>query len=146
MLTNGGDTEGLFRAGFMQSGSPIPVGDITHGEIIGTLLSSNADRCLCVGQPYYDDLVTRTGCAGASDTLQCLREVPYDTLKNAMNMSPSIFAYQVSYELIKLDMYKLTPRSSSLWFSRGCHVQMASFWKMHLKNWSSREVWQIYPS
>jgi carboxylesterase type B len=30
MLTNGGNTEGLFRAAFMQSGSPIPVGDITR--------------------------------------------------------------------------------------------------------------------
>ena len=29
MLTNGGDTEGLFRAAFMQSGSPQPTGDIT---------------------------------------------------------------------------------------------------------------------
>lgn len=78
MVTNGGDTEGLFRGAFMESGSPIPVGDITNG------------------QPYYDDLVSRTGCTGASDTLQCLREVDYDTLKEAMNASPSIFAYQVS--------------------------------------------------
>ena len=30
MLANGGDTEGLFRAAFMQSGAPTPVGDITH--------------------------------------------------------------------------------------------------------------------
>ena len=30
MLANGGNTEGLFRAAFMQSGSPLPVGDITH--------------------------------------------------------------------------------------------------------------------
>ncbi|KAH9907098.1 carotenoid ester lipase precursor [Epithele typhae] len=32
MITNGGDTEGLFRGAFMQSGSPIPVGDIEHGQ------------------------------------------------------------------------------------------------------------------
>ena len=67
MLTNGGNTEGLFRAGFMQSGSPLPVGDITHG------------------QQYYDALVDATGCSGSSDTLQCLRGVPYDTLKKAVN-------------------------------------------------------------
>jgi len=30
MLAYDGDTEGLFRAGFMMSGSPLPVGDITH--------------------------------------------------------------------------------------------------------------------
>ena len=29
MVTNGGDTEGLFRAAFMQSGSPPPTTDIT---------------------------------------------------------------------------------------------------------------------
>lgn len=27
MVANNGDNEGLFRAGFMESGSPIPVGD-----------------------------------------------------------------------------------------------------------------------
>jgi hypothetical protein len=29
MVANGGNPEGLFRAAFMQSGSPIPAGDIT---------------------------------------------------------------------------------------------------------------------
>lgn len=61
----------------MQSGSPIPVGDITHG------------------QKYYDDIVTRTKCSGASDTLQCLRQVPYNTLKAAVDDSPGLFAPQV---------------------------------------------------
>ena len=77
MITNGGDTEGLFRGAFMESGSPIPVGDITGG------------------QPYYDELVESTGCSGSSDTLECLRGVDYDTLKAAMDQTPSIFAYQV---------------------------------------------------
>ncbi|KAF5328571.1 hypothetical protein D9758_017735 [Tetrapyrgos nigripes] len=76
MLTNGGDTEGLFRAGFMQSGSPIPVGDITNG------------------QKYYDDLVDQTDCSGSDDTLQCLREVPYEKLKDAVDNTPNIFSYQ----------------------------------------------------
>src|SRR6266404_239695 len=30
MLAKGGDTEGLFHAGFMQSGSPTAIGDLTH--------------------------------------------------------------------------------------------------------------------
>lgn len=33
MLANGGNTGGLFRGGFMESGSPIPVGDITNGQV-----------------------------------------------------------------------------------------------------------------
>ncbi|TFY69725.1 hypothetical protein EVG20_g3020 [Dentipellis fragilis] len=76
LLTNGGNPEGLFRAAFMESGSPIPVGDISHG------------------QPYYDDLVQRTECTGSSDTLECLRQVPYSKLKAAMDKSPSILSYQ----------------------------------------------------
>lgn len=77
MLANGGNTEGLFRAGVMESGAPIPVGDIENGQI------------------YYDSIVADTGCSGAADTLQCLREVPYDKLKAAIDNTPSIFAYQV---------------------------------------------------
>ncbi|KAJ3988381.1 Alpha/Beta hydrolase protein [Lentinula detonsa] len=76
MVTNGGNTEGLFRAAFMQSGSPIPVGDITDG------------------QAYYDDLVEATGCSGSGDTLNCLRGVDYSVLKAAVDATPGIFAYQ----------------------------------------------------
>ncbi|KAI0629975.1 carotenoid ester lipase precursor [Trametes polyzona] len=76
LVTNGGDTQGLFRGAFMQSGSPIPVGDISHG------------------QPDYDALVSKTGCTGAADTLQCLRQVPFDKLKKAVDASPNIFSPQ----------------------------------------------------
>ncbi|TFK33460.1 carotenoid ester lipase precursor [Crucibulum laeve] len=76
MLANNGNTEGLFRAAFMQSGSPLPVGDITNG------------------QQHYDALVSLTGCSGTSDTLACLRTLPYTTLKAAIDRSPGIFDYQ----------------------------------------------------
>jgi len=76
MVTNGGNPEGLFRAAFMQSGSPLPTTDIT------------------AGQPYYDFLVERTGCSGSSDTLACLRAAPYDKLKAAMDSTPSFSSYQ----------------------------------------------------
>ncbi|KAH9012205.1 Alpha/Beta hydrolase protein, partial [Lactarius hengduanensis] len=76
MLANGGKTEGLFRAAFMQSGSPTPVGDITNG------------------QKYYDFLVARTNCSDSYDTLACLREAPYEELKAAMDDTPSLFSYQ----------------------------------------------------
>ncbi|KAJ6554984.1 carotenoid ester lipase precursor [Mycena vulgaris] len=76
MLANGGNTEGLFRAAFMESGSPIPVGPIENG------------------QKYYDAIVAKTGCSGASDTLSCLRTVSYNSLKAAVDASPGIFSYQ----------------------------------------------------
>jgi hypothetical protein len=77
MLTNNGNQQGLFRGAIMQSGGPIPVGDIEHG------------------QQYFDLMVEKTGCKGSSDTLNCLREVPYNTFKKAMDESPNFFAYQV---------------------------------------------------
>ena len=77
MLTNKGNQEGLFRGAVMQSGGPIPVGDIENG------------------QQYYDLMVKETGCKGARDTLDCLRKVPYNTFKRAMDATPNFFAYQV---------------------------------------------------
>ena len=77
MITNNGNTEGLFRAGIMHSGSPQPMGDITNG------------------QPMYDYIVDKTGCTGARDTLQCLREVPFESLSAATNSTPSLFNYSV---------------------------------------------------
>ena len=76
MLTNRGNQEGLFRGAIMQSGGPIPVGDIENG------------------QQYYDFMVERTDCSNAADTLDCLRKVPYATFKKAMDESPSFFSYQ----------------------------------------------------
>ncbi len=78
MIANGGDNEGLFRGGFMESGSPIPYGEIEQG------------------QWSYDQLVENAGCKNATDSLQCLREAPYEVLKKAMNASPSILSFKVS--------------------------------------------------
>ena len=77
MLVNGGNTQGLFRGAFMESGAPLPIGDI-------------ADE-----QKYYDALVKDTGCSDAADTLQCLRGVPYSAFKTAIGNSPGLLDYQV---------------------------------------------------
>ena len=66
----------------MQSGGPIPVGDIEHG------------------QQYYDALVKSAACDKSPDTLECLRNVPYDRFKYAMDLSPNFFAYQVKADSI----------------------------------------------
>ncbi|KAH8834060.1 carotenoid ester lipase precursor [Flagelloscypha sp. PMI_526] len=56
MLTNGGETEGLFRGAVMMSGNYFPIGDIEKT------------------QSAYDTIVAGCGCSGSADTLQCLRE------------------------------------------------------------------------
>jgi len=76
MLVNKGDQEGLFRGAIMQSGGPIPVGDIEHG------------------QEHYDQLVKNAGCDTSVDTLECLRTAPYARFKYAIDLSPDFFAYR----------------------------------------------------
>ncbi|KAL0573980.1 hypothetical protein V5O48_007972 [Marasmius crinis-equi] len=95
MLADGGDTEGLYRAAFMQSGSPIPVGDITNGQICASsaVLSSSAE-VLNGFNADYDSVVRDSGCSESTDTLACLRTVPYSTLKAAIDATPNFFDYQ----------------------------------------------------
>jgi hypothetical protein len=77
MLVNKGNQGGLFRGAVMQSGGPIPVGNIENG------------------QQYYDWMVDKTACSGSLDTLECLRNVSYGRFKYAMDTSPNFFAPQV---------------------------------------------------
>ncbi|KDR85818.1 hypothetical protein GALMADRAFT_84978 [Galerina marginata CBS 339.88] len=75
MLAYGGNSSSLFRGAFMQSGAPISVGNLTGG------------------QTYYDQLVNQTNCASANDTLACLRTVPYENLRVAVDSTPNYFNY-----------------------------------------------------
>ncbi|KAG2747886.1 hypothetical protein P692DRAFT_20819463 [Suillus brevipes Sb2] len=78
MLAYDGDNEGLFRAAFMQSGSPTPIGDITRG------------------QRYYDFIVDETLCKESSDALDCLRGVPENALQAAVARTPSFSSNQAN--------------------------------------------------
>ena len=80
MVTNGGNTEGLFHGAFMESGAVIPRGDIS------------------LGQPDYNNFVREAGCAGAEDTLECLRQLPFATLKEAMDASSRAVSYRVRHD------------------------------------------------
>ncbi|KAG8861931.1 hypothetical protein FRB96_002374 [Tulasnella sp. 330] len=74
-VANGGDVQNLFRGAIMQSGPIPPIGDLKGG------------------QGDYNFLVTETGCSGHADTLQCLREVPLQMLKAAIDKTRSIWGY-----------------------------------------------------
>ena len=77
MITNGGNTEGLFRAGWMESGSALPSGNFSKL------------------QPTFDFIVSETSCASASDALECLREVPAEAITAAMDKTPTFLSFQV---------------------------------------------------
>ncbi|OGE54991.1 hypothetical protein PENARI_c005G11612 [Penicillium arizonense] len=67
LVTNNGDNEGLFRAAIMDSGNAVgPPYNGTEWH-----------------QPMYDRIVERAGCTNSTETLQCLRDLPYATLYSA---------------------------------------------------------------
>src|SRR5690606_12518013 len=67
----------LFRGAIMNSGSIVPAAPVDCPK----------------GQAVYDQVVAKAGCAGASDTLACLRELPYDKFLEAANSVPAILSY-----------------------------------------------------
>ncbi len=77
MVSNGGNTEGLFRAGWMESGSALPTGDLSKL------------------QPTFDFIVSEVGCASALDSLECLRGVPADVITAAMDKTATFLSFQV---------------------------------------------------
>lgn len=67
----------LFRGAIMDSGSIVP-----------------ADPVDCPkGQAVYNQVVSKAGCSGSTDTLACLRSAPYTTFLNAVNSVPGILSY-----------------------------------------------------
>lgn len=46
------------------------------------------------GQVVYDTVVETAGCSAASDTLECLRALPYEQFLNAANAVPGFIGYQ----------------------------------------------------
>ncbi|PPR02364.1 hypothetical protein CVT24_011708 [Panaeolus cyanescens] len=77
MITNNGNNEGLFRAAILQSGAPLPVGNITKGP----------------NQSFYDLIVSETGCSTSANTLDCLRNLPFSKLKTVVDRTPNFFSY-----------------------------------------------------
>lgn len=63
----------LFRAGIMESGAPTTENYASAADV----------------QPFYDAIVKDTGCAGAKNTLACLRALPFDVWNHAVNASSS---------------------------------------------------------
>ena len=95
LFLNGGNPEGLFRAGIMSSGSSTPTGDIS--EL----------------QSTYDFVVDQVGCTNATDTLACLRTVPAESLLAAANHTPAVTDFTVCDDVYRCirGVGKLIPAS-----------------------------------
>ncbi|EGG02518.1 lipase [Melampsora larici-populina 98AG31] len=64
-----GNHEGLFRAAICESGTASPIESFAEGG----------------GQKDYDTVVSRSGCQGTPNTLECLRQLDFDTLYRAVS-------------------------------------------------------------
>lgn len=108
LFLNGGNPEGLFRAGIMNSGSSTPTGHVT--EL----------------QSTYNFVVEQVGCTNATDTLQCLRTVPVESLVAAVNQTPNEMDIKVGvcvHPMLRrrrVDTSSLGPRDSVFPSSRWC--------------------------
>ena len=67
----------LFRGAIMNSGSLVPADPPDSPK----------------GQGVYDSVVAAAGCSSAADTLECLRELPYEQFLNAVNSPAGILSY-----------------------------------------------------
>ncbi|KAF8152094.1 carotenoid ester lipase precursor [Mycena galopus ATCC 62051] len=75
-LDNNLNSNVLFRGIFLQSGPAIHMPSLSDG------------------QSDYDGLVAATNCSASADTLDCLRDVPFDTLMAAVNDTANFFSYR----------------------------------------------------
>lgn len=65
----GGRDDKLFRAGIMESGGSISASPSNYTGF----------------QPLYDNLTAQVNCSNVVDSLQCLREVPFEQLNAVLN-------------------------------------------------------------
>ena len=88
----GGRDDKLFAGAISESGTPLLQGGIYSESI---------------GQAKYDNITAATGCSNASNSLSCLRSLPFDTLNKALNITPSyLFSPYVDNDTIKGSIYE----------------------------------------
>jgi acetylcholinesterase len=99
MLSNGGDTEGLFHSCFMHSMILFPDdSDVSIGQFLSTSYYARRGANGEQGQPVFDEFATAAGCGdllGSQEVFKCLRALPIATILNATNPTPSVYGYSV---------------------------------------------------
>ncbi|KAK2757275.1 hypothetical protein FQN54_004789 [Arachnomyces sp. PD_36] len=69
-----GEHDDLFRGAILESGTSLAVEVISPSQLESSY------------QPWYDNATQATGCSDAEDTLECLRNVPYEDLYDAISI------------------------------------------------------------
>lgn len=76
-MAYGGRDDHIFRSGIMESGNPVFYGSFGHWD-----------------KTAFTNATNTLGCGSASDKLQCLRELPFDTLNAWINGTGSSIGWQ----------------------------------------------------
>lgn len=77
LMAYGGRDDKLFHRAVMQSGSPINYYTFDHN------------------QTAFNTVAHGTGCGSSKDPIQCLREVPFDTLNNFLNSTDLLLHWRL---------------------------------------------------
>lgn len=96
MLAHDGDTEGLFRGVFSQSGAPLPVGSIENGQV-SVLLSYIYIAAEAIFKVHFDELAERVGCGAEANKLLCIRRADLEDIRAAVDASDSFFSTKVCW-------------------------------------------------
>ncbi|RDW95007.1 hypothetical protein BP5796_00770 [Coleophoma crateriformis] len=97
LVAYNGSHGGLFRAAIAESGSPI---------------SWSRYAPISEHQSLYDNITIATGCSNATDTLDCLRYLPFETLNNVLNSS--VTSDDLQYPVIDEDFILQDPTTQLL--------------------------------
>lgn len=79
LVAYGGRDDKLFRGAIMESGNPVPYSSLVGDE---------------VAQPVFDTIAGSAGCNSSNDKLECLRQVSFEKLNNAINTTDVPQNYQ----------------------------------------------------
>ena len=84
----GGRDDGLFRGVISESGPVLQLGYLS----------------LPAGQAVYNNITRDTGCASAANSLECLRQVSFETFNNAVNVTPPYsFAPAIDGDFVQVE-------------------------------------------
>ena len=103
-------SEGLFRSSICQSGSVFLDGSCEYFktqhyatcQIVGSIYY--LDKSLDFYRPHYEALLLNTGCANTSDTLSCLRNLPFQKLNETFSSQADVWAMPVIDGVVMHDL------------------------------------------
>ncbi|KAF7373907.1 Carboxylic ester hydrolase [Mycena sanguinolenta] len=92
----GGDPERIVIGGQSAGSISTALLLLSNKQNSGSLVSGSPGPAPTVadGQPYYDQLVVANNCTAASDTLDCLKRVPFDDFMATVNKTADLFSYR----------------------------------------------------